>query len=94
LLGGRVTDLNVMTRRGRFKHAVRRIEISGKTEIARDAKVTILLCHRGTIDIAVGTQTARLDELDCLILEGSDAGVPVTAGQIASAFLIEIYEAG
>lgn len=93
LIRGPVTDLNVMTRRGSFKHAVRRIEVLGKTEIAPDAKVTVLLCHRGAVDVAAGREIGRLDELDCLILDGSDAGVLMTAGT-ASLFLIEIREAG
>lgn len=92
LLGGPVTDLNVMTRRGRFKHAVRRVEALEKTEIASDAKVTMLLCHRGAVDIVVGTEAGRLGELDCLVLEGSES-VSVRTGPTASLFLIEIYEA-
>ena len=94
LMGGPVTDLNVMTRRGRFKHAVRRVEVLEKTEIASDAKVTMLLCSRGAVDVAVGTEADRLGELDCLVLEASDKGVSVTAQEAASVFLIEIYEAG
>jgi environmental stress-induced protein Ves len=94
LLGGPVTDLNVMTRRGRFKHAMRRVEVLEKTEVANDAKVTMLLCHRGTIDVTAGREIGRLGELDCLILEGSVAGVSVTAQETASLFLIDIYEAG
>jgi uncharacterized protein len=93
LMGGPVTDLNVMTRRGRFKHTVRQVEVLAKIEIALDAKVTMLLCHRGAIDVAAGREIDRLGELDCLILEGSKAGMSVTAGT-ASLFLIEIHEAG
>ena len=93
LLDGAVTDLNVMTRRGRFKHAVRRVDVLEKTKVAPDAKVTMLLCHRGAVDVAVGTEAGRLGELDCLVLGGSES-VSVRAGRTASLFLIEIYEAG
>lgn len=93
LMGGPVTDLNVMTRRGSFEHAVRRIEISGRTEIAPEAKVTLLLCRRGVVDVTVGTEAGRLGGLDCLVLEGSES-VSVVAAAAASLFLIEIYEAG
>lgn len=39
LLGGTIIDLNVMTRRGRFKHAVERREVAGVLEVAAGSMV-------------------------------------------------------
>ncbi len=48
LLAGPITDLNVMTRRGRLAHKVARREFAGSIEIAIDAAETLLLCQTAT----------------------------------------------
>jgi environmental stress-induced protein Ves len=52
LLGGPVTDLNVMTHRGRLKHSVRRLRIAGSVELAVEAPLTLAYL----IEIRAGNQ--------------------------------------
>jgi environmental stress-induced protein Ves len=93
LIGAAVTDLNVMTRRGKFTHTTRRIAVSGKMEIASDAGVAILLCHRGSVEVKTGGISDDLGPLDCAILESPKVSVAVRAGQAASFYTIEIMKA-
>ncbi|TIP96458.1 MAG: HutD family protein, partial [Mesorhizobium sp.] len=43
LIAGPITDLNVMTRRGRMTHAVDRLVISASTDIQSAADATLIL---------------------------------------------------
>ncbi|MDE1991267.1 MAG: HutD family protein, partial [Rhizobiaceae bacterium] len=51
LIDGTITDLNVMTRRGRFTHSVRRLSVKGNSEIAFEGGMSLVLCHRGALEI-------------------------------------------
>ena len=93
LIAGPVTDLNVMTRRGRLTHAVRRLAVS-ETRIASGADTLMLVCTRGSVGLEVDGWTDRLAPLDCLLREGSTAAVCVEAGQQSVLFLIEINKVG
>ena len=71
LLAGPVTDLNVMTRRGRFSHTVTRLRLDGPCPIDTRGVVVLALCLSGEIavgglvlgrhDVAVQTAGAALD---------------------------------
>ncbi len=89
LLGGPITDLNVMTRRAQFAHTVRRIDVSGEADIASEAATVLLLCHRGSIRLS-SDPTVQLEALDCLLRGSSPAALRVQAERTASLFLIEI----
>ena len=52
LVGGPVTDLNVMTRRGRFGHAVHRLDLDGPVTLDAEGGTVLVLCQEG--GIAVG----------------------------------------
>jgi environmental stress-induced protein Ves len=91
LIGGPVTDLNVMTRRARFTHAVSRLTLDGAMDIRSHVETIMLLCHRGRVRLAVDGRTAELGSLDCLTLDGSqDAAIRAEADSPAVLFLIEI----
>ena len=66
LVDGTITDLNVMTRRGRFSHSVETIKAPAKMEA--NTGLALVLCHHG--EIRVGNET--LAALDCLILEADE----------------------
>lgn len=58
LLGGAITDLNVMTRRGRFTHKVERREVDGVLEVSPESMVFaasagLRLAGSGS-DVAIG----------------------------------------
>jgi uncharacterized protein len=51
LLGGPITDLNVMTRRGRYVNRVTRHDVDGRLELTARADETILFCSASRLRI-------------------------------------------
>ncbi len=49
LVGGPVTDLNVMTRRGRFTHAVRPLDLAGPATLDAEGGTALVFCREGRI---------------------------------------------
>ncbi len=87
LIDGPITDLNVMTRRGRFRSRVRRI--AGNAGIGGDAAVAMLLAGtdcRIAVD-GVGTDLGRRDALRLYRPAGLRLEV---AGAAADVYLIEL----
>ena len=92
LIAGPITDLNVMTRRGRMLHSVERLAISRPVEIAIRAGSTLILCHKGEA-VFPEAGPIRLGLLDTLLL-GPDAPVlRVEAARDATLFVIRIATA-
>lgn len=73
LIAGPITDLNVMSRRGRMQHKVKRLAISQPVDIAAQAGTTLILCHKGEA-VFPDAGSIRLGPLDTL-LPGPDAPV-------------------
>ena len=73
LIAGPITDLNVMTRRGRMLHSVERLAISQPVDIATRAGSTLILCQKGEAFFPEAG-SIRLGPLDTLLL-GPDAPV-------------------
>ena len=73
LIAGPITDLNVMTRRGRMLHSVERLTISRPVDIATAAGSTLILCHLGEA-VFPDAGSIRLGPLDTLLL-GPDAPI-------------------
>lgn len=75
LADGAITDLNVMTRRGRLVHDVERHMIDGDWDRTAASGTTLLLCQGGTVTCTYGGETGILSESDALQIE---ARHPVT----------------
>ena len=65
LIAGPVTDLNVMTRRGRCRHHLSRRRITGDTDIAMTAG--LLLWESGTGTVNTGTHRQNAMPLDAFV---------------------------
>ncbi|QND48763.1 HutD family protein [Rhizobium lusitanum] len=87
LVDGAITDLNVMTRRGRLSHSVRRVRVDGSDELALGSETALVLCHRGHLDIGDRTLLAG----DCLLVEEA-AGTQHSISGMAQLFVIELHE--
>ena len=85
LKGAPVTDLNVMTRRGRFAHAVRKLDLAGPEPIDRGRDVCIMYCWEGGIE-AGGSQ---IGPGDALVLSGPCTLAPLSRD--ATVALIQIW---
>ena len=81
LAGGSTLDFNVMTRRGRARHAVRRQLFSGNTQIEANAGTTIIL-----FALERGLSVARdsLDTHDVAIITAQRVSVAAAADAVAA----------
>ena len=68
LISGPITDLNVMTRRGRMAHTVERLTVAAPLEIEAEADTTLVLPLDREI-MLVGDAPDRLGPLDALVLD-------------------------
>lgn len=89
LIGGPITDLNVMTRRGRMTHSVERLVISAPVEIRTEAGTTLILCSNGDV-IVPAAEPVRLGPLDTLLPDPDSAGLLVQPIHEATLFVIRI----
>ncbi|MQB21881.1 HutD family protein [Agrobacterium tumefaciens] len=73
LVDGAITDLNVMTRRGRFAHSVERRASSFSVRGCERGE-TVYLLATGPVTFTSAGETVKLEAMDC-VLVGGDAGV-------------------
>lgn len=85
LVDGAITDLNVMTRQGKLGHSVRHLGIDGHAELAPGSETTLVLCHRGYLDI----DDRKLAVGDCLVFEAA-AGARHSVSGTAQLFVVEL----
>jgi len=89
LIAGPITDLNVMTRRGRMIHAVERIAISAPIEIHAAAGTTLILSLDGDLSVA-GAATVCVGPLDTLSIGSGEPKLRLEPARTATLFLIGI----
>ncbi|WP_027057424.1 HutD/Ves family protein [Mesorhizobium loti] len=89
LIAGPITDLNVMTRRGRMLHSVERLAISRPVDIAIGVGSTLILCHKGEA-VFPEAGPIRLGPLDTLLLGPDAAVLRVEPALNATLFVIRI----
>lgn len=71
LLNGPIRDLNVMTRRGSFTHAVRRFVATGRAAIELRAPTTVFVLTRGQLAVTSAELVMHLRAGDALFAVGS-----------------------
>lgn len=86
LPGGPITDLNVMTRRRTFRHAVSRIRTAGPS----DAPWRLLLATEA-VDLDLGAGQIAMQPLDAVLCTDGDAALSIAAS--AALWVIEIARA-
>ncbi|KLK89717.1 hypothetical protein AA309_29825 [Microvirga vignae] len=69
LLSGPIRDLNVMTRRGQFRHRTRFVE-AGVALLADETCIAFLVALDGPFDVTLDSTVHSLQVLDILVLEG------------------------
>ena len=89
LIAGPITDLNVMTRRGRVTHTVERLMVSAPTDIRPTTATTLILPLDGEVDVT-GPGTVHLGPRDTLLPEPEVAELRLEAGQATTVFVIRI----
>ena len=70
LVAGPIRDLNVMTRRGEFRHRTRFVR-SGVALLSEDTTAAFLVPFDGPFDVTLGSAIHSLQRLDALMLEAT-----------------------
>lgn len=78
LLGGPVTDLNVMVRRGRFTADVHRVDLEEESDFTSAANVVLMFCSDGAAEICAGRQRFKIARHGCLRVDGTAGPISVT----------------
>ncbi len=93
LIGGTVTDFNVMTRRTRCSHYVRRIDVAGSMEIATLARDVAVFCCGSEVCCALGQQveTIPLQARDCAVSDQWPTVVRIESNGPATVLLAEFH---
>lgn len=87
-LGGTVTDLNVMTRRGRFDCQLQRHSLSGQLSLAPFAGTRIVVAL-GELEVRGAALEASLGRLDGLLIEAR-ASCELRARGVVALYVIEL----
>lgn len=93
LIDGPITDLNVMTRRGRFRSRVRRIATDGRLELAPGTTVALLVAGKPCRLAIDGLSPIDLGNRDTARIDGQVGRLALTAGGSGDdieAYLIEL----
>jgi environmental stress-induced protein Ves len=90
LIAGAITDLNVMTRRGRFSHRVGRVDLVAPTPLSVAAWSTLVVCDSGRVCVRSASAAQHIGPLDTLVLEPSDAPVSLTPEPQALVLVVEL----
>jgi environmental stress-induced protein Ves len=86
LIAGTIVDLNVMTRRDTYRHAVRRISCNGPLRLETSASATIVFCQRGEVLVASG----HLQPEDCAVFDDDTVSIDLGSTQPAELIVIEL----
>jgi environmental stress-induced protein Ves len=87
LLSGPIRDLNVMTRRGQFRHGTRFVE-SGVALLAEETQVAFLIALDSPFDVTLDSTIYSLQVLDTLMLNPTQDLILISG--TGRAILVEI----
>jgi hypothetical protein len=88
LINGPVTDLNVMSRRGRVHHHVRRLKLSQPQPFPVRA-VTLLIVENGEIAVRSGSASATLAAYDALLLDAHSLQPEIAGRPLSGLIMIQ-----
>jgi environmental stress-induced protein Ves len=89
LIDGTIVDLNVMTRRGKLTHLVRRLDVERAGTLTSKAATALIFCHRGAVTLDGNGQTLALSAGDAVLANGPVATALKTPAR-CELLLIEI----
>lgn len=92
LPGSAITDLNVMTRRGRLTHSVERLAVEGAKNVNVQPGTLLLLCRDGSIACGHAGEETALERDDAVLFQ-IDSETPLSLSGRATCYLIRIHTA-
>jgi len=90
LIDGTIEDLNVMSRRGRFRHDVRRLAIDDTLLLEINAHTLIIYCQRGELRCIAVNESEDLRSDDCAMFD-QPGRVQLVADGTAEIIFIELF---
>jgi environmental stress-induced protein Ves len=87
LIDGPIEDLNVMSRRGRFRHSVRRLRLDDSLLLETKAQSLIVYCQRGELRC----ESENLQTDDAAMFVDPAAPISVDTTQTAEIIVIEFF---
>ncbi len=90
LINGPIEDLNVMSRRGRFLHEVRRLALTDTILLDTSASLLIVYCQSGNVLCAHADVSGELQSDDCVIFDAPAEDIRIIASQPADLIIIEL----
>jgi environmental stress-induced protein Ves len=72
LLGGPIDDLNVMSRRGRYRHLLSRMQIAGTTVLPRHGDIMVVLLRGSGAKLRCGRQRETAAGGDTIVLDEAE----------------------
>ncbi len=94
LVDGPIDDLNVMTRRGIWRHRMHRITGTGPHELDIDAGLLVLVTHRGSWNVKSGQASEALAAGDSAMVDGPTRVELNVAEPDAELFAIRLLRVG
>jgi uncharacterized protein len=70
LIAGPITDLNVMTRRGRYDHKVDAHQVDSAAQIYPAGRQVLIFCNSASLLVGSDGERAQLGRFDAAIVEG------------------------
>lgn len=83
LINGPIEDLNVMSRRGRFRHRVRRFALKDEMMIETQAQTLMIYCQRGDV--------GDLQADDSAIIDSPPSSIRLATTRTADIIVVEFF---
>ena len=94
LVDGPVTDFNVMTRRGRFRHHVSRMTLTEPAVLKRHGATMLVLLVDGTAEVGVAAGRSRADVGDTILVDApEEADVTVVPLSPLTLYVVDLWPA-
>ncbi|MBL0372476.1 HutD family protein [Rhizobium sp. KVB221] len=87
--GGPTIDLNIMTRRGQFRHVMRRF--CGEPIVSDDEDAVRLFVFNATTSMVIDGQAIVFDRFDALLLGEANSNIALTGHAVTDVLAITIY---
>jgi len=88
LIGGPVTDFNVMSRRGRVGHSVKRLAVKGEIEVLAAGTEVLVFCASGKVSVGWARKTALLGANDTVLIDDTQGVLRLKASPPADVFVV------
>ena len=92
LLGGPIDDLNVMSRRGRYRHLLSRMRVNGTAMLPRHGDIMIVLLRGGGAKLRCGRQRETIADGDTIVLdEAEKTKVEIVPEKAAELLIVDFW---